>query len=337
MMKIAVDAMGGDHAPANEVQGAIQAANELGVGVVLVGAERQLHDELRKHGWRGRAIEVVDATEVITMSDPVAQAVRRKRNSSLHVAAKVVADGRASGFVSAGNTGAVMGVAMIKLGTLAHVDRPALATVLPTVSGRGALMLDVGANAECKPEHLMQFAVMGAIYARAIFGVKDPTVGLLSIGEEEVKGNDLTKEAHKLLKAAPLRFTGNVEGRHIFLGEVDVIVCDGFTGNVVLKVSEGLIEAIIKMLREELQRSLQGMAGAFLSRPAFQAFKKRLDYAEYGGAPLLGVAHPTVICHGRSNPRAIRNAVRVAKEFAEGGLNGRIDAELAGTSRRARA
>jgi glycerol-3-phosphate acyltransferase PlsX len=337
MMKIAVDAMGGDHAPANEVQGAIQAANELGVGVVLVGAERLLHDELRKHGWRGRAIEVVDATEVITMSDPVAQAVRRKRNSSLHVAAKVVADGRASGFVSAGNTGAVMGVAMIKLGTLAHVDRPALATVLPTVSGRGALMLDVGANAECKPEHLMQFAVMGAIYARAIFGVKDPTVGLLSIGEEEVKGNDLTKEAHKLLKAAPLRFTGNVEGRHIFLGEVDVIVCDGFTGNVVLKVSEGLIETIIKMLREELQRSLQGMAGAFLSRPAFQAFKKRLDYAEYGGAPLLGVAHPTVICHGRSSPRAIRNAVRVAKEFAEGGLNGRIDAELAGTSRRARA
>src|SRR6185369_13777948 len=166
MMKIAVDAMGGDHAPANEVQGAIQAANELGVGVVLVGAERQLHDELRRHGWRGRAIEVVDATEVITMSDPVAQAVRRKRNSSLHVAAKCVSDGRATGLVSAGNTGAVMGVAMIKLGTLKSVDRPALATVLPTVTGRGALMLDVGANAECKPEHLMQFAVMGAIYAR---------------------------------------------------------------------------------------------------------------------------------------------------------------------------
>jgi glycerol-3-phosphate acyltransferase PlsX len=337
MMKIAVDAMGGDHAPANEVQGAIQAANELGVGVVLVGHERQLHDELRRHGWHGRAIEVVDATEVITMSDPVAQAVRRKRNSSLHVAAKVVADGRAAGLVSAGNTGAVMGVAMIKLGTLASVDRPALATVLPTVTGRGALMLDVGANAECKPEHLMQFAVMGSIYARAIFGVASPRVGLLSIGEEEVKGNDLTKEAHQLLKAAPVRFSGNVEGRHIFSGDVDVIVCDGFTGNVVLKVSEGLIETIITMLREELQRSLQGMAGAFFSRPAFQAFKKRLDYAEYGGAPLLGVAHPTVICHGRSNPRAIRNALRVAKEFAEGDLNRRIDTELSGAGRHARA
>ncbi len=337
MMKIAVDAMGGDHAPANEVQGAIQAANELGVHVVLVGAERVLHDELRRHGWRGPQIEVVDATEVITMSDPVAQAVRRKRNSSLHVAAKVVSDGKAAGLVSAGNTGAVMGVAMIKLGTLNSVDRPALATVLPTVTGRGALMLDVGANAECKPEHLIQFAVMGSIYARAMFNVAEPKVGLLSIGEEEVKGNDLTKEAHKLLKSAHVRFAGNVEGRQIFSGDVDVIVCDGFTGNVVLKVSEGLIETIIKMLREELQRSLQGMAGAFLSRPAFQAFKKRLDYAEYGGAPLLGVAHPTVICHGRSNPRAIRNAIRVAKEFAEGDLNRRIDTDLAGIGRRARA
>lgn len=336
-MKIAVDAMGGDHAPANEVQGAIEAANELGVHVVLVGAERRLHDELRRHGWRGPQIEVVDATEVITMSDPVAQAVRRKRNSSLHVAAKVVSEGKAAGLVSAGNTGAVMGVAMIKLGTLNSVDRPALATVLPTVTGRGALMLDVGANAECKPEHLIQFAVMGSIYARAIFNIAEPKVGLLSIGEEEVKGNDLTKEAHKLLKSSQVKFAGNVEGRHIFTGDVDVIVCDGFTGNVVLKVSEGLIETIIKMLREELQRSLQGMAGAFLSRPAFQAFKKRLDYAEYGGAPLLGIAHPTVICHGRSSPRAIRNAIRVAKEFAERDLNRRIDTDLAGIGRRARA
>ena len=336
MIKIAVDAMGGDHAPANEVQGAIQAATELGVGIVLVGAERRLRDELDLQGWRGgRSIQVVDATEVISMSDPVAQAVRRKRNSSLHVAAREVVEGRAAGLVSAGNTGAVMGVAMIKLGVLESVDRPALATVVPTVTGQGALLLDVGANAECKPEHLMQFAVMGSIYARAIFGVERPSVGLLSIGEEEVKGNDLTKEAHKLLKASQVRFVGNVEGRHVFSGSVDVIVCDGFTGNVVLKVSEGLIEAMVKMLREELQRSLQGMAGAFLSRPSFQAFKKRLDYAEYGGAPLLGISHPTVICHGRSNPRAIRNAVRVAKEFAERGLNGRIDADLSALGRHA--
>jgi glycerol-3-phosphate acyltransferase PlsX len=329
MIYIAVDAMGGDHAPANEVQGAIQAATELGVGIVLVGAERRLHEELERHGWRGGPqIRVVNATEVIGMSDPVAQAVRRKRNSSLHIAAREVVEGRAAGLVSAGNTGAVMGVAMIKLGTLGAVDRPALATVVPTVTGQGALLLDVGANAECKPEHLMQFAVMGAIYARAIFGIDRPSVGLLSIGEEEVKGNDLTREAHKLLKASHVKFAGNVEGRHVFSGAVDVIVCDGFTGNVVLKVSEGLIEAIIKMLREELQRSLQGMAGAFLSRPAFQAFKKRLDYAEYGGAPLLGISHPTVICHGRSSPRAIRNAIRVAREFSERGLNERIDADL---------
>lgn len=330
MIKIAVDAMGGDHAPGNEVQGAIHAVRELGVGVVLVGSEARLHGELARHGWRGGdGIDVVDASEVISMSDPVAQAVRRKRKSSLHIAAGEVAAGRAAGLVSAGNTGAVMGVAMIKLGTLGSVDRPALATVVPTVTGRGALLLDVGANAECKPEHLIQFAIMGSIYARAVFGVDRPTVGLLSIGEEEVKGNDLTKEAHKLLKESHVRFVGNVEGRLIFSGSVDVIVCDGFTGNVVLKVSEGLIETIIKMLREELNRSLQGMAGAFLSRPAFQAFKKRLDYAEYGGAPLLGIAYPTVICHGRSNARAIRNAIRVAKEFAEQGLNSRIDDDLA--------
>jgi glycerol-3-phosphate acyltransferase PlsX len=337
MMKIAVDAMGGDHAPANEVQGAIQAANELGVGVVLVGDAARLGRALAAHGWRGPAIEIVPASEVITMSDPVAQAVRRKRDSSLHVAAREVAEGRADGLVSAGNTGAVMGVAMIKLGTLTAVDRPALATVIPTITGRGAVLLDVGANAECKAEHLLQFAVMGSIYARAIFRIETPSVGLLSIGEEEVKGNDLTKGSHKLLKAAPVRFVGNVEGRSIFSGETDVIVCDGFTGNVVLKVSEGLIETIIRMLREELQQSLQGMAGAFLSRPAFQSFKKRLDYAEFGGAPLLGISRPTVICHGRSNARAIRNAIRVAKEFAERGLNERIESDLAGIGESARA
>lgn len=338
MIRIAVDAMGGDHAPGPEVEGSIQAANELGVEVVLVGAAARLREELRRKGWHGgRGIEVLDATEVITMSDPVAQAIRRKRNSSLHVAAQEVADGRADGLVSAGNTGAVMGVAIIKLGTLQTVDRPALATVLPTVTGRGALLLDVGANAECKPEQLMQFAVMGSIYARAIFHIDDPKVAILSIGEEEMKGNDLVKEAHKLLKTAPIRFVGNVEGRAIFSGDVDVIVCDGFTGNVTLKVSEGIIETVIRMLREELQRSFQGMAGAFLSRPAFQAFKKRLDYAEYGGAPLLGVTRPTVICHGRSNSRAIRNAIRVAKEFSESGLNHRIDTDLARTKEHASA
>jgi glycerol-3-phosphate acyltransferase PlsX len=331
MLKIAVDCMGGDHAPASEVEGAIQAARELGVGIVLAGPQARVREELRRQGWNGGpGIEVVDATEVITMNDPVAHAVRRKRNSSISVAAREVAEGRAGGLVSAGNTGAVMMTAKLKFGTLRAVDRPALATVLPTLNGRGALLLDVGANADGKPEHLEQFAVMGSIYARAIFDVPSPTVGLLSIGEEEVKGNDLTKETHKRLKNGTVRFVGNVEGRHIFEGEVDVIVCDGFTGNVVLKVSEGIIETIVAILKEELQSSLQTKAGALLVRPAFQAFKRRLDYAEYGGAPLLGAAHPTVICHGRSNGRAIRNAIRVAKEFYQSGLNARIDRELVG-------
>jgi glycerol-3-phosphate acyltransferase PlsX len=331
MLKIAVDCMGGDHAPASEVEGAMQAARELGVGIILTGPEARVHAELRRQGWNGGVgIEVVNATEVITMDDPVALAVRRKRDSSISVAAREVVGGRAVGLVSAGNTGAVMMTAKLKFGTLQAVDRPALATVLPTLDGRGALLLDVGANADGKPEHLEQFAVMGAVYARAIFNVAEPAVGLLSIGEEEVKGNDLTKEAHKLLKNAPIRFVGNIEGRAIFSGVVDVIVCDGFTGNVVLKVSEGIIETIVAILKEELQSSLQTKAGALLVRPAFQAFKRRLDYAEYGGAPLLGAAHPTVICHGRSSGRAIRNAIRVAKEFYQAGLNARIDRELAG-------
>jgi phosphate acyltransferase len=334
MLKIAVDCMGGDHAPGSEVEGAISAARELGVSVILTGPESRIREELRRQGWQGgQGIEVANATEVITMHDPVAHAVRRKRDSSIHVAARLVAEGSAAGLVSAGNTGAVMMTAKLKLGTLQSVDRPALATVLPTINGRGAIILDVGANSDSKPEHLEQFAIMGSIYARAIFGVREPSIGLLSIGEEEIKGNDLTKETHKRLKASRLRFVGNVEGRGIFGGDVDVVVCDGFTGNVVLKVSEGIIETVVSILKAELQTSLQTKAGALLVRPAFQAFKKRLDYAEYGGAPLLGAAHPTVICHGRSNGRAIRNAIRVAKEFCESGLNSRIDRELAGLER----
>lgn len=330
MLKIAVDCMGGDFAPASEVEGAIQAVRELGVGVILTGQEARVREELRRQGWAGGSgIEVVHASEVITMDDPVAQAVRRKRDSSVSVAAREVVQGRAVGLVSAGNTGAVMMTAKLKFKTLRSVDRPALATVVPTVNGRGALLLDVGANADSKPEHLVQFAVMGSIYAGAIFNIKEPKVGLLSIGEEEIKGNDLTKETHQLLKRSSVRFVGNVEGRGIFAGDVDVIVCDGFNGNVVLKVSEGIIETVIALLKHELQSSLQTKAGALLVRPAFQAFKKRLDYAEYGGAPLLGAAHPTVICHGRSNGRAIRNAIRVAKEFYEAGLNARIERELA--------
>lgn len=330
---IAVDAMGGDHAPAVEVEGAIQAAHELRARILLVGREESIRHELERQGVpdprkQRLHIEVINATEVITMDDPVAQSVRRKRDSSIRVAARLVREGHAHGLVSAGNTGAVMATAKFALGTLPSVDRPALAGIFPTLSGKGTILLDVGANAECKPEHLKQFAVMGATYARFILGVRNPKVGLMSIGEEDGKGNELTKETQSLLKAAPINFIGNVEGRDLFTGEVDVIVSDGFTGNVILKTSEGLVAAIMGLLRTELGQTILTQTGAILSRQAFRSVKKRLDYSELGGAPLLGCKQICVICHGSSTPKAIRNAIRVAKEFYKGKLSERIESEL---------
>jgi glycerol-3-phosphate acyltransferase PlsX len=338
MLKIAVDAMGGDHAPANEVEGAVEAARALGVGVILVGKAELINAELDKYreqkgAARGRIsggtnIEVVDAREVVTMDDPVATAVRRKRNSSIRVAAQLVRAGEAQALVSAGNTGAVMMTAKLVIGTLPEVDRPALAAVLPTLTGRGTVILDVGANSDCKPAHLYSFAVMGSLYSSVIVGARNPRVGLLSIGEEEIKGNDLTKEAFKLLKKSHLNFIGNVEGRDMYTGEIDVVVCDGFTGNVALKVSEGVTETLLRLLKHELKASLQTKAGALLTRPAFQRFKQRVDYAEYGGAPLLGIKGITVICHGRSNAKAIRNAIGVARDYCVAGVNEKIEAAL---------
>jgi len=332
MLKIAVDAMGGDYAPASEVEGALQAARDFSVGVILLGRSEEIEAELAKHNaspksLRSLNVEVEDAREVITMDEPVANAVRRKRNSSIRCAAQAVRDGRAQGLVSAGSTGAVMMTAKLVLGTLPQVDRPALAAV-PTITGRGTVILDVGANAECKPVHLYQFGVMGSLYSSVIVGVERPKVGLLSIGEEEIKGNDLTKEAFKLLKNSSLNFIGNIEGRDMYTGQADVIVCDGFTGNVALKVSEGVIETTMKMLKEELMGSLPSKAGAILTRPAFQRFKQRLDYAEYGGAPLIGVKGVTVICHGRSSAKAIRNAIGVARDCCLGNINGRLETEI---------
>jgi glycerol-3-phosphate acyltransferase PlsX len=334
MLKIAVDAMGGDYAPGIEVEGAIEAVRHLGVGVILVGRSELINAELDKYRaasgpHRGRLtrssdIEVVDAREVVTMDDPVATAVRRKRNSSIRVAAQLVRSGEAQALVSAGNTGAVMMTAKLVIGTLPQVDRPALAAVLPTLTGRGTVILDVGANAECKPAHLYGFAVMGSLYSSVIVGVRHPRVGLLSIGEEEIKGNDLTKEAFKLLKKSPLNFVGNVEGRDMYTGDIDVIVCDGFTGNVALKVSEGVTETLMRLLKHELKASLQTKAGALLTKPAFRKFKQRVDYAEYGGAPLLGIKGITVICHGRSNAKAIRNAIGVARDYCVAGVNEKI-------------
>lgn len=318
--KVALDAMGGDHAPHAEIDGALAATRDFGIGVILVGQREKVEPELRRCGWRGdgdRGIEFVEAPEVIAMDDPVAISVRRKKKSSLRIGARLVADGHADGFVSAGNTGAAMATAKMVIGMLRGVDRPALAAMIPTKTGKPTLLLDVGANAECKPEHLAQFAVMGDAYSRAVLGTAKPAVALMSIGAEEAKGNDLTKEAFPLLRGLPnLNFVGNVEGRDVFTGEVDVIVTDGFTGNVMLKLSEGLTDAMLSMIKRELTASTVTKAGAMLAKPAFRNIKKRLDYSEYGGVPLLGVRQIVVIAHGSSNSRAIRNAIRSVKEFS---------------------
>ena len=328
MITIAVDAMGGDHAPRPEVEGAVVAARELGVRILLVGLAPELKRELTKHAHRGLPIEIVPASEVITMHDSPSQAFRKKKDSSAHVAAKLVRGGLADGFISAGNTGAVMAVARFGLGTLPSVDRPALAAPFPTARGGTSVLVDVGANVDSKPAHLVQFAVMGEIYYRAIFGTRRPKVALLSIGEEEMKGNELTREAHARLKHSTLNFVGNVEGREIFGGAVDVIVCDGFIGNVALKVSEGVAQHIVALLKDALQSTLSSQVGYVLSRKAYKSFRKKIDYSEYGGAPLLGVRGVTVIGHGSSNAHAIKNAIRVAAELVRGGVNERIEQEL---------
>src|SRR5262247_353493 len=326
--KIAVDAMGGDHAPAVEIEGAVQAASQYGIPIVLVGQEERIHSALAKHDTTGLSLEIVHASEVITMDESAATAARKKKDSSIRVAARLMRDAGVGGVVSAGNTGAVMATVKMVLGTLAVVDRPALSTVLPTQKGKPAILLDVGANVDCKPHHLEQFAIMGDIYSRAIFGIRRPRVGLLSIGEEDTKGNELTKEAFKALRLAPINFIGNVEGRDIFKGDVDVIVCDGFTGNVALKLSEGLIETFSAMLRQELEKTIAAKVGYILAEKAFRAFRRRLDYSEYGGAPLLGIKGITIVSHGRSNANAIKNAIRVAHDFSKNNVNQVIETEF---------
>ena len=336
MTTIAIDAMGGDHAPRAEVEGAILAAREFGVRIALVGIEVTLKQELSRHRARHLPIEIVGATDVITMSDSPSQAFRRKKESSMHVAARLVRDGKAEAMVSAGNTGAAMTVARFVLGTLPSVDRPALAAAFPNMKDKISVILDVGANVDSKPEQLRQFAVMGEIYFRAIWGVKRPRVALLSIGEEEMKGNELTREASNLLKQSSLNFVGNVEGRDVFRGNVDVIVCDGFIGNVALKISEGLVEHVQGMLKKAIKSSLKSQIGYALSKQAFDDFRKRTDSSETGGAPLLGVRGITIIAHGRSNPNAIKNAIRVASELCRARINEKIDQELSAAAVAAR-
>jgi len=327
---IAVDAMGSDRAPKPEIEGALLAARHYpGVRVLLVGPEAQVRQGLASHPTAGSvAVEVVNATQVIGMDEKPVQAVRSKKDSSMHVGLRLVRDKKAIGFVTAGNTGAAMATAKMVLGTLPGADRPALANVFPTSSGSPSILIDVGANVDSKPQNLAQFAIMGEIYYRSIFSKSKPTVGLLSIGEEETKGNELTRQTFALIKELPVNFLGNVEGRDLYNGRVDVIVCDGFVGNVALKISEGLVEAVRYLLKGSLQSTITSQVGALLARKAFTDFGRKLDPSEYGGAPLLGVKGVAIVGHGASNANAIKNAIRVAKQFYESGVNARIEQEL---------
>ena len=326
---IAVDAMGSDKAPKPEIEGAILATRHHNVRVLLVGREEQLRSEMAHHpSASSLPIEIVNATEVVGMEEKAAQAVRSKRDSSMRVGLRLVREGKAAGFITAGNTGAAMATAKMVLGTLPGVDRPALAAVFPSSKGSATILVDVGANVDCKPQNLEQFAIMGDMYSRSIFNIARPRVGLLSVGEEESKGNDLTREAYPLLKKLPIHFVGNVEGRDLYNGNADVIVCDGFIGNVALKVSEGLVEAVRFLLKESLKSTISSQVGFLLSKKAFADFKKRLDYSEYGGAPLLGLKGVCIVGHGSSNANAIKNAIRVAAQFADTQINARIEQEL---------
>ncbi|MCL6448414.1 MAG: phosphate acyltransferase PlsX [Armatimonadetes bacterium] len=316
-MKIAVDAMGGDHAPGEIVKGALEAIRQFRQEVILVGDEELIRQELA--GERSESLSIVHAPEVIAMSDSPVVAVRRKKNSSLVKAVQLVREGAADAVVSAGNTGAVMAAGVLLLGPIPGIDRPAIATMIPNKKGK-TLLLDAGANVDCKPAHLLQFGLMGYLYMKEIIGIEQPKVGLLSIGEEETKGNELTLSAFQLLRKAQINFIGNVEGRDIFEGTADVIVCDGFTGNIVLKASEGMVTALLAMAGEEIRRSLPAKIGMAMLMPALRSFWRKLDYAEYGGAPLLGLNGIVIICHGRSQARAIRNAIRAGRESVENNL-----------------
>jgi glycerol-3-phosphate acyltransferase PlsX len=328
-MRIALDAMGGDHAPASEVEGAALAVREYGVEVILVGDEVLLKEELRRQGLQDLpGLTVHHASQRVEMHEQPSQVVRRKRDSSIWVGTELVKKGEAVAIISAGNTGATVVTAFFLLGVLKGVERPAIATLLPTVAGL-TILLDVGATVDCTSTHLTQFALMGHEYAQHVLNKAHPTIGLLSIGAEDTKGNEVTKETFKRLKESPLNFVGNVEGREIFTGAADVVVCDGFIGNVALKITEGVAEALKKMLiRDIAAGSFFSRLGYAFLRPAFARYKKRMDYAEFGGASLLGVNGICIIGHGRSSGRAIKNAIRVAKEIHDGRVNEHIQSDI---------
>lgn len=326
-MKIAVDGMGGDKAPAVVVEGAIDAAREYGHQIILVGDETILKNELAKHGPCPKAITVHHAPQVVEMSDPATSSIRKKRDSSISICVDLVKDGTADAMMSAGNTGAVVCAAALNLQLLPGVERPGIAIVFPTLKGP-SMILDVGANIDPKPTHLLQYGLMADAYAKRILGKENPSIGLLNVGEEATKGTDFVKETHKLLNESRLNFIGNVEGRGIYAGDCDVIICDGFVGNVVLKVSEGMAFTIVEFLRRELKRSIWTKLSVFFLRSALRDFKKKIDYTEYGGAPLLGVNGAVIISHGSSNRKAIKNAIRVACEVKEKKVNEHIMEEI---------
>ncbi|MFH0839224.1 MAG: phosphate acyltransferase PlsX [Candidatus Omnitrophota bacterium] len=322
-MKIVVDGMGGDNAPFVTVQGAVEAVKEYDLSVILTGDAHRIEQELLRYTYPKEKIEIVHASEIIEMDESPAVSVRRKKDSSINVGVSLVKEKKADAFVSAGNTGAVVCATMLMLGILKGIERPAIAVIMPNLTGV-SLLIDVGANIDPKPTHLYQYAVMGAIYVEHILNKTRPKVGLLNIGEEETKGTDFLKECYRLLQSAELNFIGNVEGRDIFTGKSDVIVCDGVIGNVVLKVSESLAETISTLLKKELKKNLITTVGALLTIPAFKTLRKKIDYSEYGGAPLLGIDGICIISHGRSSSKAIKNAIRVASEFVSHRINEKI-------------
>ncbi|MDD5496144.1 MAG: phosphate acyltransferase PlsX [Candidatus Omnitrophica bacterium] len=326
-MKIALDAMGSDNAPAVEVEGALQAVEDYGCEIVLVGDENRIKEEFDKRNVRSEKLTIKHASEVIEMDEPAAISVRRKRNSSIVVGLDLLKKDQADAFVSAGNTGAVVCAATLSLRLLPGIERPGIAIAMPTLEGT-SLIIDVGANISSKPIHLLQYGIMADAYSRYILHKTNPTVGLLSVGEEETKGTDFTKETHTLLSESKLNFIGNIEGRDIYTGKADIILCDGFVGNVILKISESVAGTIMKLLKQEIRSSLIATVGAALSRSAFSVLKKKMDYSEYGGAPLLGVDGRCIISHGSSTPKAIKNALKFAKEFVTQQVNKHIVEEL---------
>ncbi|MFN2256880.1 MAG: phosphate acyltransferase PlsX [Desulfuromonadaceae bacterium] len=324
---IAVDAMGGDNSPAVEVEGAVLAARTSGVEVILLGDAERIEQELSHYDISGMRLEVKHTTQVVTMNDSASDAVRKKKDSSIRVAFDLVKEQKAQAVVSAGNSGATMAAGMFVVRRIRGIERPAIATIMPARNGE-VLILDVGGNVDCRPSHLEQFAIMGDVYARNVMGISAPRVGLLSNGAEEKKGNDLTRNTHALLKQHDLNYLGYVEGRDIYSGAVDVVVCDGFVGNIVLKTSEGLASSIASMLREELHSRFLARIGYLLARPAFKAFKQKIDCEEYGGAPLLGIRGTCIICHGSSSAKSIATAIKQAAESILPSVNDDLIAQL---------